>query len=63
MIGRFIKYLEDVAVELKKVVWPSKDNLINSTIVVIILSLIFSIFIYFVDQIFSRIVGFLLRGS
>ena len=45
-IGR---YLKNVRIELKKVVWPSKDELIKYSILVMILSAISAVFIYAFD--------------
>lgn len=41
--------MKEVRFELSKVTWPTKQELIGSTIVVIVLSLILSIFIGIVD--------------
>lgn len=55
---KFTKFLKEVVAELRKVTWPSKDELIGSTIVTIVVSVIVSIFIGFVD----RILTFLVQG-
>jgi preprotein translocase subunit SecE len=52
------KFLKEVVAELRKVTWPSKDELIGSTIVTIVVSLIVAIFIGVVD----RILGFGIRS-
>jgi len=48
------RFLKEVVAELRKVTWPTKDELIGSTIVVIVVSLVVAIFIGIVD----RILGF-----
>ena len=48
-------YLRDVRGEMKKVTWPSKDDMIKTTIAVIIISLFFGIYLFGVDFVFSRI--------
>ncbi|MEA2030775.1 MAG: preprotein translocase subunit SecE [candidate division Zixibacteria bacterium] len=45
------KFLKEVNAELRKVTWPTKDELVGSTIVVIVVSLTLSIFIGIVDRI------------
>ena len=45
------KFLKEVVSELRKVTWPTKDELIGSTIVVIVVSLVVAIFIGIVDRI------------
>ncbi|GAB4380184.1 MAG: hypothetical protein Kow0042_30130 [Calditrichia bacterium] len=59
MIKKAKQFIEDVRVEMKKVVWPEKDELINSTIVVIVVSLLFTLFIFLADTIVSKIVNLL----
>jgi preprotein translocase subunit SecE len=48
-------YLRDVRGEMKKVTWPSRDDMIKTTIAVIIISLFFGVYLFGVDFIFSRI--------
>ena len=59
MIKKAKKFLEDVRVEMKKVVWPEREQLINSTVVVIVISALFTLFIFFADSIVSRIINIL----
>ncbi|MDF1545783.1 MAG: preprotein translocase subunit SecE [bacterium] len=47
------KFLREAVAELRKVTWPSKDELIGSTIVTIVMSVIVAIFIGIVDRILS----------
>ena len=47
------KFFRDYKSELKKVVWPSKKQLINNTIVVIVVVLIASVFILLLDMLFG----------
>jgi len=45
------KYLKETAAELRKMTWPTKDELIGSTIVTAVVSLIVAVFIGIVDRI------------
>jgi preprotein translocase subunit SecE len=56
MIERIKTYLAETRVELKKVTWPSRQDLIDSTRVVIIATLLLTAFIGVIDQILSRII-------
>lgn len=49
------KFLEDVRKEMKKVSWPSQQELVDYTIVVVIFTIILSAFIFVVDQVYSTI--------
>ena len=47
------KFLKEVVAELRKVTWPTKDELVGSTIVTIVVSLIVAIFIGIVDRVLT----------
>jgi preprotein translocase subunit SecE len=61
MFKRIKNFLKEVKAETKKVVFPSRDELIGSTWVVIISTLIVALFLGVVDLILTRFVKFLLR--
>jgi preprotein translocase subunit SecE len=56
MLERFKTFLIDTKNELKKVTWPTKEELKESTRVVIVASFLLTAFIGVIDQILSRIV-------
>ncbi|MBD3223685.1 MAG: preprotein translocase subunit SecE [Caldithrix sp.] len=56
MFKKIQKFIEDVKVEMNKVSWPTRDELINSTIIVVVVSIIFTIFIFLADLVFSNAV-------
>jgi preprotein translocase subunit SecE len=47
--------------EMSKVAWPTREELMSSTKVVIVLSIIFAIYIFIVDSGLSRIMGVILK--
>jgi preprotein translocase subunit SecE len=49
---RLKTFLSEVTVETKKVTWPSKQEVINTTTVVVIASFIFGVYLYLCDLIF-----------
>lgn len=57
------KFLKEVVAEMRKVTWPTKDELVGSTIVVIVVSLIVAIFIGIVDRILSFAVKMVFGGG
>jgi preprotein translocase subunit SecE len=59
MITTFFK---EAYVELKKVSWLNRKEVIASTIVVIVMIMIIAIYVGIVDFVLSRIVSFLLGG-
>lgn len=61
VFGKVGKFLEEVKVELKKTSWPTRRELIDATIVIIIATAILSIFIGIVDVILSKIVSLVIK--
>ncbi len=43
------KFLRDLKGEFKKIVWPSKKQIINNTVVVIVAIIVLGVFIWAVD--------------
>ncbi len=60
MANKFAAYLKDVKLELTKVSWPNKDELIGSTVVVLISLAILSLFIGVCDIVLSKIVNIIM---
>lgn len=61
MINRVGKFINETKIELGKVSWSTKDELIGSTTVVIVSLALLTIFIYICDVILSRVVNYLIR--
>jgi preprotein translocase subunit SecE len=59
MLGKVKNYLNEVAREMKKVSWPTRAQLRESTYIVIITMLIFTAFVYLVDLIMVKIMQFI----
>jgi len=51
---KIINFFTDIVREMKKVSWPKKEELKDSTIVVLITSLIFAVFVYIIDWIINQ---------
>ena len=52
-MNRFINFLKDVKVELSKVSWPTRQQTLQYTIVVIAMSLLVSLFLSGWDAVFG----------
>ena len=61
MVKKVKEFFREVKVEVKKVVFPSRDELIGSTWVVIITVVVISLFLGVVDLVLTRLVGMALR--
>jgi len=53
MVAKVRQFAQDVQLEMKKVTWPSREELRGSTMVVIVMVILVSIFIGVVDRILS----------
>lgn len=53
-------YLTGVRTEMSKVSWPGREQLIESTGITLALSVVLALFIFFMDQIISRLINFIL---
>jgi preprotein translocase subunit SecE len=53
---RLANFLRDVRAEVKKVTWPSRNEVYNTTIVVIFATFFFGFYLYFMDLIFSWVI-------
>jgi preprotein translocase subunit SecE len=55
--NRIVPFLREVRAEIKKVTWPSRNEVYSTTIVVIIATIFFGFYLYFMDLIFSYVVN------
>ena len=56
MISKLTKFVNDVKTEMAKVSWPTREELINSTMIVAVVSILFTAFIFLADIVISRVV-------
>ena len=56
MFGSINNYFKSVSAELKKVSWMTKNQIVNSTIIVLIFAFIIAIFLFVLDFGLSEIV-------
>ncbi|MCB1168276.1 MAG: preprotein translocase subunit SecE [Leptospiraceae bacterium] len=50
-----IKFIKESREELRNVVWPSREEVLNSTIVVMVAVVMASLFLYGVDHLFEYV--------
>ncbi len=60
-LRRVQEFVREVVAEFRKVAWPSRQELINSTVVVITVTVVVSLFLGAVDVALARIVERILR--
>ncbi len=54
MKDKIITFFQDVVKEMKKVTWPTKEELLESTKVVIVVCIVLALFTYVIDMIINR---------
>jgi preprotein translocase subunit SecE len=57
----FVKFLRDVRIEMGKVTWPTRKDLLQSTLVVLVAVAIATAYTLALDTVFSRLVDIVLN--
>lgn len=60
MINKIKQFFQDVELEMKKVSWPTWEELKGSTFVVLTLALMVAVFLFVVDLILNRLMNIIL---
>jgi preprotein translocase subunit SecE len=60
MKEKIVNFVNDVTKEMKKVTWPTKDELKESTMVVLVACIILALFVFAVDSIFTKLLQLVL---
>jgi len=61
VVARIQEFVREVLAEFRKVTWPSRAELINSTTVVIVVTVVLAFFLGGVDIVLARVVERILR--
>ncbi len=57
-----IQFLSEVRTELNKVVWPNYNDWVGSTIIVLILVVIFALYLGFIDFGLSKLASYIFKS-
>jgi len=60
-LARARTFLIEVRNELKRVTWPNQKEVTATTVVVILVSVFFGLYLFFVDEVFFNIVQWVFR--
>jgi preprotein translocase subunit SecE len=63
VITRFRRYVSESWSELKKVTWPTREQVRNLTVLVFVISAVFGVYIGFFDFIFSQVLRAITVGA
>lgn len=58
--NRFVQFYRETAAELRKVVWPTREQAQNLTVIVLIVVVAMALFLGAIDAVLTRILAFLL---
>jgi preprotein translocase subunit SecE len=60
--GRSRRFLSEVRNETGRVTWPSRKEVYATTIVVVLTSIFFGIYLYSIDLVLDRLMGWIFRA-
>jgi preprotein translocase subunit SecE len=63
MIDRIVNYLKGVRAEVARVSWPTRNELISLTALILVMTIILTIYIWGVDGIVATVLGLLVRNG
>ena len=58
--GGIVRYLKDVRAEFKKITWPTRDNVVKTTGIVLVTVVLFTLVLWGYDSVFGVILNKLL---
>jgi len=61
VFGKIKQFFKEVKIELKKVTFPSRDEVIGSTKVVVVLVIIIAVFLGLIDMLLSKLIGMIVQ--
>ncbi len=61
-MNKITQYVNDVQLEISKVSWPRRDELISTTGVVLFTCVVFSIFVFGIDIVLSRLLKLIFKA-
>ena len=56
-VNRFTKYFREVRAEVRKVTWPSREEVLRLSAIVIVVMILMSAFMAIIDFAFSRLMA------
>ena len=58
-MSKISSFIDGVKKEWTKISWPSMKELKDNTVIVVLFSIIISLFIFFIDQVYSKALEFI----
>lgn len=60
-MNKIVTFFNEVKAELKRVTWPTKDELVGATVIVCFVVIVFAIMLGFMDAVFNYFVGTVIK--
>ncbi len=61
LLNNFVQYLKDVRSEMIKVSWPSREDIVGATTVVLAFSISMAVVVKVFDYVLSSLLGLILK--
>jgi preprotein translocase subunit SecE len=58
-VGSIQEFFRDTSGEMKKVTWPTRNEVVGTTTVVIVATIVFAVFLWGCDLVFYKAIDFL----
>ena len=58
--GKIRSFIERTMDEMRKCTWPTRDQLLESTVLVLVVMAVYSLYIFGVDQILYHVINYLI---
>ena len=58
-----MKFIKETRSEFRKVIWPSKEEVLNSTVVVLWATVLISVFLFLTDWAFNSLFQFVVHAG
>ena len=62
-MNRFRRYFDEVLSELRKVTWPTREQVRNLTVLVFAISFVIGLYITVLDSVFRGLIGLMAKAS
>jgi len=59
--GSLMEFRRDISAEMKKVTWPGRSEVLGTTVVVLVTTIVFGVFLWVCDYGFGQAIIWLLR--
>jgi len=57
---RMLKYFRDVAAEMKLVTWPTRDEVLAATVLVVVFAIIMALVVFGIDNVIEAMIALVL---